>query len=1360
MRLNDDRELIPIAEAEPVRWRPGERLNHLFEACCDANPRRTAVIASGMETTYAELDSRANRIARVLMSRGVRAGGRVGIHLDRSVHTYECLLAVLKAHAAFVPIDHSFPAERKLFIAKDASLSAILTTTELASSLGQAPCPVMVLDALEGEIADADPGRISPDELGHSTDEGLCYIIYTSGSTGNPKGVAVEHPSICNFVRVASEVYGIEPADRVYQGMITAFDFSIEEIWPALITGAAVVPGPRGGCCLGADLAAFLADNRVTVLCCVPTLLATLDRDIPSLRLILAGGEACPQSLVERWHRGGRRMLNTYGPTEATVTATWGELRAGKAVTIGRAMPTYTVYLLDENREPVPDGATGEICIAGIGVARGYVGRDELTGKCFIPDHFGTPGNPSGRIYCTGDLGRLRPDGEIEYLGRADTQVKIRGFRIELSEIESAVLEAEEVEKCVVSAWASEGVRELAAYVQVRACSTGLDRDALHRRLAGRLPAYMVPAYLEVLDEVPLLANGKADRKALPRPRSPRLASSSGEEAPPVGPYETKIASALEEVFGLERAGVEDDFFENLGGHSMLVARLISRLRRDPLMASLSLSDAYRHPTVRSLAGYAEGLAREGPREAAAEKAPAAPGPALPASSRRVWLCGIGQAASLYLSIALFSIPGLFIFDWMVDVFRADWTDYAAIAGLFLLGICLSLLLAVAAPVALKWALLGRVRPGAHPLWGWFFLRWWFVEKAMAAAPLGLITSTPLMNLWLRMMGARIGPDAVIETALLHVPDLIEIGGRTSVGANTHLFGYSIDGGMLCLAPVRLGRRCHIGSNSIVGPGSTMENGSWLGDQSLLAQGQSVPAGESWAGSPARRTARPDPEVEELAAMPDESPAGWRRMAAGFVFAAAAFVLGFLPFIVSIPGFAVMLTAYYGTGGAWFLLTAPVAALSFVVLLSLSVALLKRLILARMEPGAYCLLGGMHLRKWLVDRLMSMSLAMTNSLYATLYLPPFLRLLGVKIGRRSEISTISHINPNLLTIDDESFVADIATVGSSRTHNGWFTATRTHIGYRSFIGNAAFIPAGSAVSDNSLIGVLSVPPGREFGPGTTWLGSPSMNLPKRQESQEFPEELTYRPTPGLYARRLSYEFFRVTGPAALFSLAIAAALYAVITLLLDYGVLRAAIAMPVVMYAISAALTLFVALVKKALIWKYRPLVRPMWSSFVWRTELVTALYENVVVPSLLRSLTGTPFASPVLRLLGARIGRRCYLETTFLTEFDLVTVGDDCSIGQACSLQTHLFEDRVMKMSGLRVGDRCDIGPRAVVLYDSTLEDGSRLDALSLAMKGETLAAGCTWRGVPAIRCEGSWPDAMAREHEAAAGAPVSAAA
>jgi hypothetical protein len=402
--------------------------------------------------------------------------------------------------------------------------------------------------------------------------------------------------------------------DRVYQGMTIAFDFSVEEIWVPWMTGATLVPKPDGARMLGRELHAFLRDREITAMCCVPTLLATLDEDLPGLRFLLVSGEACPQDLVTRWHRPGRRFLNVYGPTEATVTATWTVVHPGRPVTIGVPLPTYSVVVLDPDRDrALPPGEMGEIGIAGFGLASGYVGRPDLTERAFVPDFLGIPNNPPGRIYRTGDLGRLNAEGDIEYHGRIDTQVKIRGYRIELTEIESVLLRVAGIAQAVVSTYQpAPDVVELAAYYSARRDTPVVDPGRVYAELRERLPAYMA-AYLEQLPAIPVLPSGKADRKSLPAPNGPRHRSTHGDHVAPATGTERALAEVLATVLAVDRVSADGHFFNDLGASSLLMAMFSAAVRERGGLPPVSMKDIYLHRAVRLLAAAMEepGPARE-----------------------------------------------------------------------------------------------------------------------------------------------------------------------------------------------------------------------------------------------------------------------------------------------------------------------------------------------------------------------------------------------------------------------------------------------------------------------------------------------------------------------------------------------------------------------------------------------------------------------------------------------------------------------------------------------------------------------------------------------------------------------------
>ena len=585
---------------EPGLLRP-ELLHELFEHQAELRPDGIAVVCADQRMTYGELERLANQLARFLRSLGVQRGDCVGLWLERSLEAYIALLGILKAGAAYVPLDPDYPAERAGFILSDCHARVLVTTSGFASRAGTFSSKVLAVDERQREIA-AQPGeRLSRADTG-ATPEDLCYVIYTSGTTGKPKGVEIEHRSAAHLVRAEGKLFQVQPHDRVYQGFSLAFDASVEEVWLAFFAGATLVAGSRETARSGAALSRMLAEARVTVLSCVPTLLAMMDEDIPTVRLLILGGETCPPDLVKRWWRPGRRVFNTYGPTEATVIATCADCRPDEPVTIGQPVPNYLACILDEGLRPVPAGVAGELCLGGIGLARGYLGRPEVTREKFIS--LGADGRAQ-RFYRTGDLARWTPDGMLEFLGRIDTQVKIRGFRVELAEIEAVLLECPGVQ-AAAAALREDGraAQQLVAYI-VPQPTTPLDERAIRATLRERLPAYMVPALVETLSQLPTLASGKVDRKRLPAPRT-RPVEGRRDWVVPRTPLEKQIVAVWERLFAPTPVCAQDDFFLDLGGHSLLVARMVSELRKSPPFHQLSVLDVYERPTAEKLAARFE----------------------------------------------------------------------------------------------------------------------------------------------------------------------------------------------------------------------------------------------------------------------------------------------------------------------------------------------------------------------------------------------------------------------------------------------------------------------------------------------------------------------------------------------------------------------------------------------------------------------------------------------------------------------------------------------------------------------------------------------------------------------------------
>ncbi len=1281
-----------------------ELLHDLFEATADAAPGAAAVVRGEARLSYRELDDRANRLAHVLRARGIGREDRVAILLPRSERVYEAMLAVLKAGAAYVPLDPSTPAERVAFILEDSAAKALISIGGLADGLA---FPATLRLDLDAKLLERAPStRVTRAET-KTGPENLAYVIYTSGTTGRPKGVMIEHRNATNLVRAEALLYAITAEDRVFQFASPAFDASVEEIWGAFFAGAALIAGTSEMIRAGPEFSRTLAAEGVTVLSCVPTFLMMIEEDVPSLRLLILGGEICPADLAARWHRPGRRIMNTYGPTEATVVATGGLLEPKRAVTIGRPLANYRVFLLDARGDPVAPGEAGELCIAGAGVARGYLNRPELEREKFVVNT--NLDSAPLRLYRTADLARFAPDGTIEYLGRDDDQVKIRGYRVELAEIDAALARCPGVLAGAAAVHAA--TQGVAAFV-VRRAGTVLDRRAVREVLSSSLAPYMVPSFLDELLELPMTSSGKIERHRLPAPLAP-LDAGTGERIAPRDEAERTVCGVWESALGRSGISVRDDFFLDLGGHSLVAALTVSLLRRKRGFERISIGDLYSCPTIEGLARLA---AARGDARAERAHEPVAPA--------RHFACAAGQALGVVF------VAGLYAWQWLGAFLTygylavADHSIPEALAGAFVVYLVTTPSV-LALTVGIKWLILGRVRPGRYRLWSWYYLRFWFVRAIVRAAPVSYLEGTPLLNLYYRAMGAKIGRNVFLQSHGLAAFDVLTVGDGASVGVDVTLDGSSVEGGWLKIAPVSVGRGAWIGHRCSIGGGAVVEDGAGLDDLSMLPEGVRVPAGELWRGSPAAASGSLPAE---------EARAPWSARGA-LVHAAGVFLFPFVVLAAIFPGLMLMTHLGHADEGYTFLIVAPFAAFSFVVLLCAEVWALKWLLLGRLEEGRFPVDGPLYRRKWFFDQLMGLSLEITGTLYTTLYLRPWLRALGARIGPRSEISTIRLVQPDLLEAGAECFLADDVLAGAARVRGGWLEIGRARVGDRAFVGNSAVLPPGAVLGNGVLIGTLSIPPEGMRGPvpdGTTWFGSPAIRLPARAPHAGFSETSTYRPTRRLVAQRLFVEFFRVVLPSTLF-VVLAALMMNATDVMQDYIELEQWLLLLPLLYVAAGVLSvLATAALKWILVGRYCGEQKPLWCGFVWRSELVTGVYENLAVLFFLDLLRGTPFLPWCLRLFGLKIGRRCYVDTTWFTEFDLIEIGDEAALNEDANVQTHLFEDRVMKMGRVMLGRRCTVGAMSTVLYDAKLGDGASLGDLSLLMKGETVPEGTRWFGIP----------------------------
>jgi len=635
----DEREQLLNAWNQPGTAFPAEiTLHRLFEEQARRHPKAVAAVYEITELSYGKLNEKANRLARRLRALGVGPEVPVGLCVERSLDTIVGLLGILKAGGAYVPLDPAYPRERLTYTLEDALSSSrapvLVTQQSLTDLFGELPFPVVRLDADKDSLATE-----SGDNLEDAAAPGnLAYVIYTSGSTGRPKGVPVTHANVARLLTATEPWFGFGPSDVWTMFHSYAFDFSVWEIWGALAYGGRLVIVPREATLSPAAFHELLDTEGVTVLNQTPSAFRQLvqleemdqsgRRKDLSLRWVIFGGEALELSALAPWFaRHGDeqpRLINMYGISETTVHVTYrpitkADLTSPGNAPVGGPIPDLQVHLLGPQGELVPVGVPGEINVGGAGVARGYLNRPELTATRFVPDPFA---NLEGaRLYRSGDLARRRPDGDLEYLGRIDHQVKIRGFRIELGEIEAALLLHPQVLEAVVLARQDGGGdRRLVAYL-----TGGVDPGDLRAHLREGLPEYMVPSAFVVLERMPLTPTGKIDRRALPAPEEVKTEGESGEAAfaAPRTRTEKRLAEAWREVLRLERVGVNDNFFD-LGGHSLLVTQLASRIRAG-FGIELPMAAVFESPTLAALAAKIEPLLPEGADEEPAEQIPVVP---------------------------------------------------------------------------------------------------------------------------------------------------------------------------------------------------------------------------------------------------------------------------------------------------------------------------------------------------------------------------------------------------------------------------------------------------------------------------------------------------------------------------------------------------------------------------------------------------------------------------------------------------------------------------------------------------------------------------------------------------------------
>ncbi|WP_406402163.1 Pls/PosA family non-ribosomal peptide synthetase [Streptomyces uncialis] len=1361
---------------------PPRTLVDILDASVRRYPGEPALDDGTTRLTYRALATEVDTLRRRLAHSGVRPGARVGVRVPSGTNDlYVAILAVLAAGAAYVPVDAEDPDERAELVFGEAGVHAVIgaghridpppaartansskpsltrtatapaatavtstaATAATAARTGSAartptaasatatgpgspvstpgdraatprgpsvthgnpatPVDAVVTPATSEGHADAPtPGtRPVPTPGGtRPTPADDAWIIFTSGSTGTPKGVAVTHRGAAAFVDAEATLFltddPIGPGDRVMAGLSVAFDASCEEMWLAWRHGACLVPVPRAQVRSGADLGPWLVEQEISVVSTVPTLAALWEPDaLADVRLLIFGGEACPPELAQRLVTEGREVWNTYGPTEATVVACASLLTGAEPIRIGLPLNGWDLAVVDGGGLPVPMGATGQLVIGGAGLAR-YLDPVKDAEKYAPLDALGWP-----RAYRSGDLVRAEPEGLV-FLGRADEQIKLGGRRIELGEVDAALQALPGVAGAAAAVRTARGGNQL--LVGYLVTQDGWDHPAAVARLRAELPAALVPLLAPVA-ELPTRTSGKVDRDALPWPL-PGL--TTGGPAEQLYGTEAWLAEQWSEILGVPVTGADDDFFA-IGGNSLAAAQLTTRLRaRHPGAAVL---DIYQQPVLRKLARRLEKSTQDDTTTRTVTPVP-----------RRA------QALQTLLLLPLFTLAGL---RWTVGVLAlgnvlhlfgaypwaptASWWLVAAGAAVFFSPPGRLALAAGGARLLLR-----GVGPGRYPRGGAVHLRLWTAERLAE-----LVGATALTGAWLeryaRALGARIGPDVDLHS-LPPVTGLLRLGRGCAVESEVDLSGHWLDGDRLHIGAVRVGAGAVVGTRSLLFPGAR------VGKRAEVAPGSAVtgqiPTGQRWAGAPAVKLGKAKRD------WPGERPprsAGWRAM-----YGVTGLGLLALPLLAAVP--ALLVAAVFvapGAGPADALRGALVAVVPAALAFGFGYALLLltavRLLSLGLRTGTHPAHSRTGWQAWTVTQLMDLSRETLFPLYAGLITPVWLRLLGMRVGRGAEVSTVLAL-PSLTTVGDGAFLADDTLTAPFELGGGWLRIGRAEIGRRAFLGNSGMTAPGRSVPDGGLVGVLSATP-KKAKKGSSYLGLPPVRLPRAAADADHSR--TYEPPARLLWARGLVELCRLVPVFCSTALAVLTVL-ALSALARTLGPGAAALLSGAVLLTAGLTAALVAVLAKWLLVGRHRTGEHPLWSGFVWRNELADTFVEVLAVPWFAGAVPGTPLLTLWLRALGARIGRGVWCESHWLPETDLVTLGTGATVNRGSVLQTHLFHDRILRTDTVDLREGATLGPNGIVLPGSTVGARSTLGPASLVMAGESVPAETRWLGNP----------------------------
>ncbi|MGV9667637.1 Pls/PosA family non-ribosomal peptide synthetase [Nocardia niigatensis] len=1290
-----DTEIDPNPMLGAALAPPARTLVDILAATAATYPDAPALDDGEVELGYAELLAEIAVEVERLAAAGVRAGDRVGVRMPSGTRgLYITILAVLHAGAAYVPVDADDPDERARLVFGEAEVSAIVTAAGIEST------------GVAREPGDGLAATTAP------TPADDAWIIFTSGSTGTPKGVAVTHRNAAAFVDAEARLFlqdaPIGPGDRVLAGLSVAFDASCEEMWLAWRHGACLVPAPRALVRTGADLGPWLVRREISIVSTVPTLAATWPAEaLEPVRLLIFGGEAVPPELAERLagkQDSEREVWNTYGPTEATVVACAALLDGGFPIRIGLPLDGWDLTVIDAAGNPVGEGESGELVIGGVGLAR-YLDPAKDAEK-YAP----LPSVGWERAYRSGDLVRNDREGLV-FLGRADDQIKLGGRRIELGEIDSALQHLPGVTGAAAAIRTTKaGNKILVGYLTGPDAGYGL--TAARNILAEQLPAPLVPR-LAVVGELPTRTSGKVDRDALPWPLPKATAAT-----PEGGLSETErwVAGLWDSILGAEVTDPNADFFD-LGGGSLAAAQLVAALReRNPRIA---VADLYDHPRLGALAA----LLDSSEPTAAVEERTVRP---VPRSA---------QLFQVLATIPLTTLTGLQWLTWLAIVGNvAAWSGSLPwLPHLSWWWMAVAFLLFISPPgrmalcVAGSRLLLRGVTAGTYPRGGWVHLRLWTAVRLSEASGAENLSGAPWMVPFARALGAKVGRGVDLHT-LPPVTGMLELGDGCSVEPEVDLSGFWIDGDLVHIGPIEIGPGAVVAARSILLPGTKIGRNAEIAPGSSVAG--KVKAEQEWAGSPAVKVGRAQHR------WPDETPARASHWVA--IFGITSMVLASVPiFALGTGGLLIAwwirdtrtLAAGFGRGFA----ILPVAMLLVLGVYAAVTIVAVRLLAIGLTEGHHPVRSRQGWQAWATERLLDSARTFLFPLYASLLTPVWLRLLGAKVGKRVEVSTVLLL-PKFTVVADGAFLADDTMVASYELGGGWLRIGEAKVGKRAFLGNSGMTAPGRRVPKNGLVAVLSAAPSKAKA-GSSWLGSPPTRLRRAAESGDTAR--TFDPPFRLRVARAVVETCRLIPVFVTFAIGLGV-LFALAWLAHTLGHPAAALLSGVVLLAAGAVAGASSVIAKWLLVGRISTEEHPLWSSFVWRNEVADTFVEHVAAPWFARAATGTPVLNVWLRGLGATIGRGVWCESYWLPEADLVTLGDGATVERGCVVQTHLFHDRIMAMDTVTLGAGATLGPHCVALPASVIGAGATIGPASLVMRGDSVPPSTRWWGNPIA----PWPE------------------